>query len=132
MGGMKWEDLVESNSKDIDSPFSLNLYKRDACALQATPIHNSHYRKMFLPRVIPQKNPEGPTSQTRNPINWKDQPQKPNPRSQPQNANPQTTINGHKWAKKRKNIGNNHGKNIMAGFIITHASLLIATLSNLA
>ena len=99
MGGMKWEDLVESNSKDIDTPFSLNLYIRDACALQASPIHNSHYRIIFLPKVIPQKNPEDPTSQTQNPINRKDQPQKPNPKSQPQNANPQTTISEQKREK---------------------------------
>ena len=39
------------------------------------------------------KNPEGPTPQAPNPINWKHQPQKPNIRLQPQNPKPQTTIN---------------------------------------
>ena len=48
------------------------------------------------------KNPEGPTPQAPNPINWKPQPQKPKIRPQPQkpkirpqpqNPKPQTTIN---------------------------------------
>ena len=34
------------------------------------------------------KNPEGPTPQTPNPINWKPQPQKLNIRPQPQNPKP--------------------------------------------
>ena len=38
------------------------------------------------------KNPEGPTPQAQNPINWKPQPQKPKIRPQPQNPKPQTTI----------------------------------------
>ena len=42
------------------------------------------------------KNPEGPTPQAPNPINWKPQPQKPKIRPQPQNPKPQTTINEQK------------------------------------
>ena len=42
------------------------------------------------------KNPEGPTPQALNPINWKPQPQKPKIRPQPQNPKPQTTINEQK------------------------------------
>ena len=43
------------------------------------------------------KNPDGPTPQAPNPINWKPQPQNPNIRPQPQ------TLNHHKWAKIWKN-----------------------------
>ena len=42
------------------------------------------------------KNPEGPSPQAPNPINWKPQPQKPKIRTQPQNPKPQTTINEQK------------------------------------
>ena len=48
------------------------------------------------------KNPDGPTPQAPNPINWKPQLQKPNIRPQPQ-----TTINEQKYEKV---IKNNPGK----------------------
>ena len=66
---------------------------------------------MFFPRVIilctyrepqPQQNQEGATPQAPNPINWKSQPQKPNPRPQPQNPYPKTTINEQTWLKSMK------------------------------
>ena len=45
------------------------------------------------------KNPEGPTPQAPNPINWKPQPRKSKIRPQPQNPKAQTT----RWVKIRKN-----------------------------
>ena len=52
MVGMKWEVWDESNSQDIDSGHSLNLHVYyiiwDVYALQASLIHNSHYRIIFF------------------------------------------------------------------------------------
>ena len=56
---------------------------------------------VYIERPKP-KNPEGPTPQAPNPIDWMPQPQKPKIR-------PQTTINDQKYEKI---IKNNPGKKI--------------------
>ena len=50
---------------------------------------------VYIEGPNPKKNPEGPTQQAPNPINWKPQPQKPNLRPQFE-SKPQTTINEQK------------------------------------
>mgnify|MGYP001804220268 CR=1 FL=1 len=96
MVGMKWEVWDESNSQDIDSRHSLNLYIiRDAYALQASPIHNSHYRIIFFQGSFfyvyiespnskkPQKTPhhtETPSTEKTNPKNQIQNPNTPTPK----------------------------------------------------
>ena len=74
---------------------SLNINRSVIC-IRFQSLFSQRVRKVCFPRVIPQKKPDDPTTQTPNPINWKPHPQKLNSRPQPKNPNPQTTVNGQK------------------------------------
>ena len=74
--------------------------------------------KVFFPGILfyiespnLKKNPEGPTPQARNPINWNRQPQTPNPRPQPHYH--------HRLAKMRKKGKKNKPRKIYSCFVVT-------------